>query len=276
MNILDGKKKSKAILADLARRVAQLDFVPVFVDVLVGDDPVSLQYIQMKEKRARDVGMDVHRITIPGSTTTEQLISSMQEALTDPRVCGAIVQLPLPEHIETQRVLDAIPPELDVDVLGSDAAKRFYSNTSLLSFPAAKAAYILLQGVPHEPRSTRVLVMGQGMLVGRPITHMLEKDGYIVTVATKDSPATRDMLQTADVIISATGVPHLIRAEDIKDGVVIIDAGTSESDGGVIGDVDVDAVKSKVSYIAPVPGGVGPMTVALLLENVVQTAEERS
>lgn len=275
MNILDGKKMSQTILADLKERVAKLDFVPVFVDVLVGDDPVSLQYIQMKEKRARDIGVAVHRVSVSGDATTEEVITEMQKALENQDVCGAIVQLPLPQHVDTAAVLDAVPSHIDVDLLGKESGENFYNNTAVMAFPAANAAFMLLQTVEHEPSDSTALVVGQGVLVGKPVTHMLREAGYTVETASRSNPVTAEMLERADIIISATGVPNIITAENLKSGVIVIDAGTSESDGGIIGDVDSASVADKAAYLAPVPGGVGPMTVALLLENVVRIAESR-
>lgn len=275
MNLLDGKKMSQAILAELKDRVAQLDFVPVFVDVLVGDDPASLQYIQMKEKRAREIGIEVNRVTVSGDATTEEVILSMRQALKNERVCGAIVQLPLPAHIDTEVVLDAIPADVDVDLLGKKSGENFYNDTAAMVFPAANASFKLLQTVPHNVATSHVLVVGQGMLVGKPVTHLLRKAGYDVEVASKSEPLTNDMISRADIIVSATGVQNLITAQHLKPGVIIIDAGTSESEGGIIGDVDKERVQDKAAYLAPVPGGVGPMTVALLLDNVVRVAESR-
>ncbi len=275
MNILDGKKMGQVLLAQLKERVVQLGFVPVFVDVLVGEDPVSLQYIGMKEKRAKDIGIAVHRVKISGDATTDEVIEHIQKALKQDHICGSIVQLPLPRHIDTQKVLDAIPADIDVDVLGEQTGKDFYNNTSLLSFPAAKASFELLQMAPHDVASAKVLVIGQGMLVGKPVTHMLRNAGYTVTTANRTVPLTNKMLQKADIIISATGVPNLITKENLKEGVVIIDAGTSESSGGVVGDVNVNEVQDIASYIAPVPGGVGPLTVAILLDNIVTVAEQK-
>ncbi|MBP6925810.1 MAG: bifunctional 5,10-methylenetetrahydrofolate dehydrogenase/5,10-methenyltetrahydrofolate cyclohydrolase [Candidatus Pacebacteria bacterium] len=275
MEIIDGKKLSRIKLAELKTRVQKLNFVPVFVDLIVGDDPVSLQYIGMKEKRARDIGIAVQRVSCALDSSTENIIQALQSALGHDHVCGAIVQLPMPSHIDTQAVLDNIPHDIDVDVLAAASGEKFYTGTSLLSFPAAQASFDLLQTVPHD-LSVNVLVVGQGMLVGRPVTHMLRNAGYTVHVATKMQPVTSDMLSSADVIISATGVPNIITGEYIKPGVILIDAGTAESDGGIVGDIDTASVQGKAGYIAPVPGGVGPMTVALLLENVVISAEHRT
>jgi methylenetetrahydrofolate dehydrogenase (NADP+)/methenyltetrahydrofolate cyclohydrolase len=171
-------------------------------------------------------------------------------------------------------VLDSIPHDVDVDVLGTTSGEKFYTNTSLLSFPAAQASFDLLRTVPHDLSAT-VLVVGQGMLVGRPVTHMLRNAGYSVHVATKTEPLTPDVVSSADIIISATGVPNIITGEYIKPGAILIDAGTAESDGGIVGDIDTASVQGKAGHIAPVPGGVGPMTVALLLENVVTVAEHK-
>jgi methylenetetrahydrofolate dehydrogenase (NADP+)/methenyltetrahydrofolate cyclohydrolase len=275
MEIIDGKKISKEYLKDLKERVAKLSFTPVFCDVIVGDDPVSLQYIGMKEKRAEKCGIAVNRVAVPGDATTEEVIARLQEALQNPDVCGVIVQLPLPDHIDQKRVLDTVPSEVDVDVLSQTSSDKFYNNESKLTFPTARAVYELLQTVPHDKSTAHVVVIGRGILVGKPIAHILEREGYTFEVASRENPLTPEMLGKADVILSAAGSAHLVTGEHLKPGVIIIDAGTSESNGGVVGDVDKDSVAEKAGYLAPVPGGVGPMTVAILLANVVEVAEVR-
>ena len=275
MNIIDGKKISKEYLSSLKERVAKLSFTPVFVDVIVGDDPVSLQYIGMKERRAQNCGIDVNRVAVSGDATTDDVIVKLEEALQNQDVCGVIVQLPLPDHIDQKRVLDTVPSEVDVDVLSQTSSEKFYNNESKLTFPTARAVYELLQTVPHDKKTSHVVVIGRGILVGKPIAHILERDGYTFEVATRENPLTPEMLGKADVILSATGVANLVTGEHLKPGVIIIDAGTSESSGGVVGDVDRESVTEKAGYLAPVPGGVGPMTVAILLANVVEVAESR-
>lgn len=276
MEIIDGKKMSKEYLKLLKERVTSLSFTPVFVDVIVGNDPVSLQYINLKEKRARECGIDVSRVTVAFDATTQEVIEKIKHALQNPHVCGAIVQLPLPNHIDRRQVLDAVPSDIDVDVLSQISSDKFYNNEPSLMFPTARAVYEVLQTIPHDKKTSHVLMVGKGILVGRPVAHILKQKGYTLEVVTRENPLTPEVINRADIIISATGSVGIITGEYIKSGVIIIDAGTSESGGGVVGDVDRESVAEKAGYLSPVPGGVGPMTVAMLLSNVVEVAESRN
>jgi len=274
MQYIDGKKLSKELLLNIKKRVAVLSFKPIFVDVLVGNDLASAQYVAMKYKMAISLGIEVLNVAFPETISTEELVVKIHELAAMPRMAGIIVQLPLPKHVDAQAVFDAIPVSLDVDILGKDASSAFYNDQSDIIYPAAQACYELLK-VTGSLEEKNIVVIGQGKLVGRPVTHLLHRDGYIVTTVVTDTQNKAEIIKNADVIISAAGVPHLITGDQIKEGVILIDAGTTEQDGGVVGDIDTESVRDVAGYLAPVPGGVGPMTVALLLENVVIVAEQK-
>jgi len=273
--LLKGKPLAHEIRKDLAIRIEKLSRTPVFCDILVGDDAASKQYVTMKNKFAESLGMRAEPAVFDSSITTDQLCQEVIRLAKIPHMSGLIVQLPLPESIDTQRVLDSIPSEIDVDILSTVTQENFYNNKSVLTYPAAHSCYELLQSTDTSLADKNIVVIGQGMLVGRPLTHMLRCDGCTVTPVTKSTMNKKELTCNADVIISAAGVPSLITEDDIKEGVTLIDAGTTESGGGIVGDIDTESVIGKAAYLAPVPGGVGPLTVALLFRNVVMVAEQK-
>lgn len=271
--IIDGKKIRDQILESVKKDVARLPFVPVFCDILVGNDPVSSQYVRMKAKTAESVGIKFRDATFPENITTEELIAEIENLNRVPHMCGIIVQLPLPSHIEKQTVLDAILPSLDVDCLGNSASNLFYENKNPIGFPTALACMKALDatGVPIENK--KIVVLGRGMLVGKPVTHLLESRGQNVIVVHSQTEDADKIINDADIIISGIGKGKFITGDKIKEGAVVIDAGTSEDNGGVVGDVDLPSVEKVASFVSPTPGGVGPITVAVLLSNVLEVAK---
>lgn len=275
MERIEGKVHAERIYEKIKQRVQELPFVPVFCDVVVGDDLASLQYVKMKEKRARDIGMNVHQAHFPSSITTKELQIEIAKINDIPYMSGLIVQLPLPSHIDTQAVLNSIDPRHDVDVLHKETSSNFYENKESFIFPTARAIMHILDALPVVYDTKNFVVVGQGRLVGGPVTHLLQKRGYRVATLTQENDNVQEVLQSADVIISATGNDGIIHKDMISPEVILIDAGTSESHGGIKGDVDTLSVGEMPSYIAPVPGGVGPVTVAMLLDNVLQAARNK-
>lgn len=272
--IINGRKIKDDILAEVKKGVEGLPFVPVFCDILVDGDPVSAQYVRMKERTALSVGIKFRGATFPVSITTEELIEEIENLNRVPHMCGIIVQLPLPSHIDTQSVVNAIDPNLDVDCLSVDASQMFYDGVSPIGFPAALACVRVLDSVDINLSDKNIVVLGQGRLVGKPVTHLLEKRGLVVTAIDSKTEKTEELLKNADVIISGIGRGKFITGDMIKSGAIIIDAGTSEDNGSVVGDVDLDSVLDIASYVSPTPGGVGPVTVAILLANVLTVAKK--
>ncbi len=259
MQLIDGKKIQKDILDDIKKEVATLTFQPVFCDVLVGADPASMQYVRMKNKTAEDVGMKTKNAIFPENISTKNLIKEIKKLNEIENMCGIIVQLPLPKHIDTHAVLNNIEKKLDVDTPS----------------PAALACMMVLDSLKINLVDKKIVVLGQGELVGKPVAELLksrELDFEIINSKTEEKEKL-NLLKNADIIISGMGKGKYITSDMIKDGVVLIDAGTSESTGGMVGDVDLESVKDKASFVSPVPGGVGPVTVAMLLKNVLQVAK---
>ncbi len=273
--IIDGKKIRDEILQQVKASVQVLPFVPVFCDIMVGDDPVSLQYVRMKAKTAESVGIKFRSADFPLSITTEELVEEIENLNRVPHICGIIVQLPLPPHIDKQLVLDSIAPELDVDCLSSTASALFYENKNPVGFPTALACMKVLDSTGVYLLDKNIVVLGRGTLVGKPVAHLLEVRGLSVTIINSKTENTDELLKNADVIISGIGQGKFITGDKLKSGVIVVDAGTSEDNGSVVGDVDLDTVLPVASFVSPTPGGVGPVTVAVLLSNVLSVAKNK-
>lgn len=291
MKIIDGKKLRDKILTKTKKEVAGLPFVPVFCDVLVGDDIASLQYVGMKAKKAESVGIKFHNANFPTSITTGELIKEIKILNKIPDMCGIIVQLPLPLHLDKQAILDSIDPELDVDCLGTVRSEKFYNNyegENDLGFPTAVSCMALLDSLNLNLKDKKIVVLGQGNLVGKPVVALLKFRGLNPIIIRSKTPARNaygeavaggenkeQFIKEADVIISGMGKGKYITGDMIKAGAVLIDAGTSEDEGAIVGDVDFESVKDVAGYLTPTPGGVGPVTVAILLKNVLIVAKNK-
>lgn len=272
--IIDGRKISKEILAEIKKEINSLPFQPIFCDVLVGDNSVSLQYVNMKRRMAEEIGIHFQEAFFPADITTEDLIKEIKILNKIPNMCGIIVQLPLPLALDRRAILDAIDSNLDVDCLGTVASEKFYNDVTNMGFPTALACMELLDSTGFGLDSgKKVTVLGFGDLVGKPVNALLEARGFNPDVIRTKTENKEQLIKQADIIISGMGKGKYIRGDMIKDKVVIIDAGTSESNSGIIGDIDLESVKDVASFISPVPGGVGPMTIAMLFRNVLKVAK---
>jgi len=272
--IVLGKKIREKIHKDLTQRISFLSFRPLLIDVVVGDDPVSLQYVQVKKRIAESLGIDFHIVTLEKDSLTEDVVDAISDAVLNKNCCGCIVQLPLPKHIDSFRVLSSIPRTLDVDCLHPDSESLFYKNETSFAYPTTRSIMSLVKYLDISKQS-HIVVIGQGKLVGKPISHILQKEGYYVTAVDKETINKEIIIAHADVIISATGIAEGIKGSHIKMGCTIIDAGTSEMAGSVVGDIHRASVDNIAGILVPVPGGVGPLTTLMLCDNVVRVAEKK-
>ncbi len=261
--IIDGKAIAETIYDDLKDRIGTLPAAPVLCDIVVGRDPVQEQFVRVKARRAAEVGIDfrVHAIAAP--TTTAAVVQAVSEAVAS-GAHGVIVQLPLPTDIDSEAVLAAIPPAVDVDGLVPG---------SHFDPPTARAVLRILDSLGIDWDSRQCVVVGQGRLVGKPVTRLLQARGCAVVVADVMTPDVPALVRSAEVVVSAVGKPGLITTDMLRPEAVVVDAGTSESGGSILGDV-APAALAHVAFATPVPGGVGPVTVALLMEHVVRRAEQ--
>lgn len=271
---LDGKKIRNELLSKIKREVAALPFPPVFCDILIGTDAASVQYVEMKNRVAAQLGISVERASFPETATTEMIITKIRSLNANPHLTGLIVQLPLPPHIDKRAVLDAIDPLIDVDATGTENTERFYHDDPRYVFPTASAIMELLSRAGAPDPTQHAVIIGKGELVGRPIAHLLSKK-CTVAVIDKTTSDPESIIRTADIVISAAGQGGLVRGGMVAPGVILIDAGTSESFGSIVGDVDTESMKDIAGMLAPVPGGVGPVTVAMLFKNVLLAAQEK-
>lgn len=286
--VFNGKEFSQSIFTDLKNRISLLTFKPEFSDILVGNNGPSVRYVNMKKKTAHSLGINFIDGNLSESVTTDDVVNKIKELSNRPNMCGIIVQLPLPSHIDTDLVLSSVPLKLDVDGLSKEYMDLFYgtnSHTGMLIMPTVSAVHkILNKAINNDFNNKNIAIVGQGRLVGKPITHLIESHedfihsgGVVKTIdSSTDDDTKKEILKNADVIITAVGKPGVITGSDVKDGVVIIDAGTLEVENVLLGDTDFEGVVGKASFVTPTPGGVGPVTVACLMENIVIHAEYKN
>jgi methylenetetrahydrofolate dehydrogenase (NADP+)/methenyltetrahydrofolate cyclohydrolase len=274
--IIDGKAVAQATEQEVASSISRLRFRPGLVAVRVGNDPASEIYVRNKAKKARELGLAGTELVFPDSMTEAELLDEVHRLNADDSVDGILVQLPLPKQIDARAVIEAIAPEKDVDgfhyqnvgslIVGGCA---FYPCT-----PWGVMKMLEHEGVPVE--GAHAVVVGRSTIVGKPMALMLLNAGATVTVCHSKTRDLAAMTRQADILVAAVGKPRMITASMVKAGATVIDVGINRlPDGTLAGDVDFESVRQVAARITPVPGGVGPMTIAMLLGNTVKSAERR-
>ena len=273
MIILEGRKLAEKILADLKNEIKCRNLELKLAVVLIGNNRISEIYIKEKEKACQTVGVGFRLFKFPAGITTKELKTALQQIVQNPANAGAIVQLPLPKHIDTAEILNTIPQEKDVDVLSEKSLGKFYQGISLILPPVVCAVSQLFKAYGIKMKGKHAVIVGAGRLVGKPMALWLQREGAAVSVLDSSTKNISFFTKNADIIISGVGKPDLITGDMVKRGVVVIDAGTSVEGGKSKGDVEFQSVSKKASYITPVPGGVGPLTVACLFSNLMTLNE---
>jgi len=287
--IIDGKQLSETMRAEIAERTTafreQTGVMPGLAVVIVGTDPASEVYVRMKGKAAQKTGFYSRTITLPGDTSESHLLGVIDGLNNDEKIHGILVQLPLPSHIDKERVLRAIRVEKDVDGFHPVNAGRLAIGDTTVLAPCTPAGIIqMLMRNGYDPKGMHVVVVGRSTIVGRPVSHLLIMDApggnATVTIAhsrTRDLPA---ITRQADILIAAIGKPEFITADMVRPGAVVIDVGVNRVDDAasekgykLVGDVAFDQVAEVAEAISPVPGGVGPMTITKLLDNTLKAAQ---
>jgi methylenetetrahydrofolate dehydrogenase (NADP+)/methenyltetrahydrofolate cyclohydrolase len=276
MKIFDGQKAADKIAAHLKKDVENLKthgFHPRLAIVAIQADERARTYIRAKEARAAQIGIETDIIRYDNHQI-EPIKADLARLNNDPLVHGIIIQLPLPAALKINTTIDLITPEKDVDGLTSANAHAIENSQKPTFYPATPLAVLeILAQNGVDLVGKKIAVIGQGRLVGRPLTAMLKNAGADVRVADKNTPDISAVTRAADIIISATGSPRLITSDMVAQSAVVIDVGISQLDGKQVGDVDFEKVKNKASLITPTRGGVGPMTVVMLMQNVIEAAK---
>lgn len=270
MKILNGKKISEKISANLEKEIKRSNLKLRLAVIQVSENAVSQIFISQKEKACQKTGIAFKLYKFPAKINCEELKKGIIRIVKNPINSGVIIQLPLPQKFFPEEFLNLIPKEKDVDCLSEKSLGKFYQGTLEILPPTVNGILSLLKNYKIKVMGKNVVVIGAGRLVGFPLAVQLLKEKATLLVLnefTRDAPS---FIKKADILISGVGKPGLIKGRMVKKGVVIIDAGTILKKGELVGDVDFKNVSKKASYITPVPGGVGPMTVAYLLENLVK------
>ncbi len=273
MQILDGKKLSEKIIVGLKQEVAGMAKPLRLAVVVVGKDPVVQKFIAQKRKIAKEIGVDFRIYPFDADITAHDLRRRVAEIVHEEKNTGVIVQLPLPDHIGKRHMLNAIMPHKDIDVLSSRAIGSVVVGKHPVISPVAGAVRALFDEYGIKCAGKRIVIMGNGALVGKPLALWFLSERVGFSIVDEHTPDALGLMKEADIIISGIGRPGFIAGGAVKEGVIVIDAGTSESNGKLAGDVDFDSVCEKASFITPVPGGVGPVTVAMLFKNLVALAK---
>jgi methylenetetrahydrofolate dehydrogenase (NADP+) / methenyltetrahydrofolate cyclohydrolase len=273
--IIDGKGLGVKVREEVAASVAELGHVGL-ATVLVGDDPASHIYIDLKQKAATQAGMEARDLKLPADMSEEDLLATIAELNADEDVDGLLVQLPLPDHIDETRVIEAIAPGKDVDGIHPVNAGRLYLGRPTLVPGTPLGVMRMLDEYEIPLEGARAVVIGRSAIVGKPMAHLLLQRNATVTICHSRTQELERHTLDADVLVAAVGRTHLVSADMVKAGATVIDVGMNrdESSRKVLGDVDPGAME-RAAYMTPVPGGVGPMTIAMVLQNTVTAARLR-
>lgn len=277
VTILDGRAVAEVVRNEVAARVAAMDFVPSLATVLVGDDPASHVYVRGKRRDASQVGISSVHLELPASSSQAEVEAVVGTLNADPEVDGILVQLPLPAGLDGEAVVEQIDPGKDVDGLHPFNLGRLVLGQPGVRPCTPAGVMRILDHYGVELAGARAVVVGRSFLVGRPLTMMLSEKGVDATVSIAHSRSTdlAAVTREADVLVVAVGSSRLIGADHVKPGATVVDVGVNRTDDGLVGDVDFEAVVEVAGAVTPVPGGVGPMTRAMLLVNTVDAALAR-
>ncbi len=275
--LIDGKKISQQRIEAVAQAVKARQekglHTPCLAVVLVGDDPASAVYVRNKKLACQKSGIESRSYELPSETTQDDLLKLVDELNGDPTVDGILVQLPLPAHIDSQAVLERIEPHKDVDGFHPYNVGRLVVKMPLMRPCTPKGVMTLLEAYGIDPKGKKAVVVGASNIVGRPQALELLLSRATVTICHSATQNLADEVAAADILVVGVGIPNFVKGEWVKPGAVVIDVGINRlDDGSLCGDVEFDVAKERASMITPVPGGVGPMTIATLLENTVHAA----
>jgi methylenetetrahydrofolate dehydrogenase (NADP+)/methenyltetrahydrofolate cyclohydrolase len=267
--IIDGNAQSKILRNKLASDILKLKIKPKLAIILIGNNPASNIYVKIKTKRAQEVGIATELHLFDESITNDKLLNFIEILNQDKSVHGILIQMPLPKHIDKNSVLVSIAPQKDVDGFSPISVGNLHNQNSTF-IPCTPLGIIhLIKSVRADLTGMRAVVIGRSNIVGRPVAELLLQNDCSVTVVHSKSFNIAKICSECDILVAAVGIPKLVTKEYIKPGAIVIDVGINKIEDKIVGDVDIDDVIDIVGYITPVPGGVGPMTVAYLLSNTI-------
>lgn len=270
MNIIDGKQIAKNLRIKIANEVKTFKRPPGLAVILVGEDPASAVYVRNKELACKEAGFFSDKIIKSENTTEEQLLEEVERLNNNPHIDGILVQLPLPNHINANKVIEHISPLKDVDGFHSENIGKLMQNKSHLRPCTPKGVMTILSSIDCKVIGMNCVVVGASNIVGRPMAMELLNARGTVTICNSKTKDLAGVVSRADIVVVGVGIPEMVKGDWVKDGAIVIDVGINRlEDGRLVGDVDFDAIKEKAGAITPVPGGVGPMTIATLLENTL-------
>ena len=272
--IIDGKKASAALREELKEKVSKLkstyNTVPGLTVILVGEDPPSKIYVKNKEKSAVEVGINSEVIHYPDNIEEKVVLDKIKELNKNDKVSGILVQLPLPKHIDKRKVIETIDPSKDVDGLHPVNVGNLTSGYDSTIPCTPLGCYLLIKNTEKNLNGKHAVIIGRSNLNGKPMTQLLLKENCTVTITHSKTKDLKAECKRADIIVAAVGKPKLVKADWVKKDAIVIDVGINKTDTGLVGDVDFEEVSKVAKAVTPVPGGVGPMTIACLLSNTVE------
>lgn len=275
--IIDGKLVSKKIRAEISKEVQKLqsqNIVPGLAVVIVGDNPASQSYVRNKQRTCEKLGMYSEKYELDVDVSEKELLALIETLNNSDKLHGILVQLPLPKHIDEARVIEAIDPRKDVDCFHPINVGKLTAGIEGFK-PCTPAGIIeLLEYYEVELEGKEAVVLGRSNIVGKPIALMLLEKNATVTICHSRTKDLETVLRRADIIVAAIGKPHFLKADMVKEGAIIIDVGINRIETGLVGDVAFESVQQKSSFITPVPGGVGPMTITMLMKNTLEACEK--
>jgi|TARA_Y100000310_G_scaffold308996_1_gene352655 methylenetetrahydrofolate dehydrogenase (NADP+)/methenyltetrahydrofolate cyclohydrolase len=272
--IIDGKKIAEEVLLELKDKIDKLDKKPGLAVIIVGDNKASKIYVRKKEEACTKIGIYSEKHELEESTSEEKLIELIDELNNKDDIHGILVQLPLPGHINEDKVINAILPSKDVDGFHPVSIGKLFIGENRLVPCTPKGIMKLIESTGEEIEGKNAVVIGRSNIVGKPVALLLLQKNATVTVCHSKTENINEITKNADILVAAVGKPKLVTEDMVKEGAIVIDVGMNRTEEGLCGDVDFENVKEKCSFITPVPGGVGPMTVAMLMENCLECFEK--
>tara|TARA_B000000441_G_C21666080_1_gene304301 strand:- start:3 stop:845 length:843 start_codon:yes stop_codon:yes gene_type:complete len=272
--IIDGKKIAEKLRVELKKKIiefkATYKSVPGLTVILIGEDPASEIYVKNKQKYAKDIGINSEVIKYPDSIDEKTVLEKISELNKDKKISGILVQLPLPKHINKKKIIDAILPEKDVDGFHPVNVGNLSSGYESKVPCTPLGCILLLREVEKDLKGKHAVIIGRSNLNGKPMAQLLLKENCTVTITHSKTKDLKNECKRADIIVAAVGQPKLVKGDWVKKGAIVIDVGINKTANGLEGDVDFEEVSKVVKAITPVPGGVGPMTIACLLSNTIE------